>query len=185
MIVAGLDPSLSNLGMVKGHFDGVAFDPHELKLVQTSADKSAKKQVRKNSQDLQRCRELHDGLHKFIEGVDLIFVEVPVGSQSARAMMSYGACVQLLAGIKIPLIEVTPNEVKLAATGDKNATKQDMITWAVNKYPNVKWLTQKRNGHQVITAKNEHLADAVAAVEAGMQTDTFKQLLSFHRKIRA
>ncbi|WP_218958956.1 RuvC family protein [Salinimonas marina] len=120
---------------------------------------------------------------QFLLGVNLAFVEIPVGSQSARAMASYGICVGLLASIQIPIIQVTPAEVKIAATGSKTATKNEMIHWAVSQYSDADWLTTRRGGQDVVTNKNEHLADAVAAVHAGVKTDTFQQLLSFQRRI--
>lgn len=185
MILAGIDPSLRNFGLAKGACDisTGSFEPSDLLLIETASDDKNKKSVRKNSDDLRRSRELYAGMTNFLLGVDLAFVEIPVGSQTARAMTSYGICIGLLASINVPLIQVTPSEVKVAATGNKNATKKEMIEWAVNSYPSAPWLTHKRNNHFKITDKNEHLADAVAAIHAGAKTDTFKQLIAFQRKI--
>ena len=183
MRIAGVDPSLSNFGMAKGNLDfdqgHPVFDLAELFLQESKSDKANAKVVRKNSDDLNRARSLHDAMQEFIKDVDLVIVEVPVGSQSARAMASYGVCVGLLASIAQPLIQVTPSEVKLAAVGSKTASKAEMITWATEMYPDAKWLRHKQKGQWKLGNKNEHLADAVAAIHAGLATENFKQMTAF------
>lgn len=180
-IIAGLDPALSNFGMVKGELDLSNGDFILQHLELTKSESTKTKQVRKNSDDLERARMLFKGMESFLEDVDLVCVEIPVGSQTARAMASYGVCVGILASIEIPMIQLTANEVKLAGAGIKNATKQQMIDWATKTYPQAKWLTKKFKGETKYIADNEHLADALAAIYAGVKTDVFKQQLSFFK----
>lgn len=179
--VAGLDPSMSNFGMVKGNLDLISgvFQLEEMLLAETTSDKKNNKTVRKNSDDLNRARILTNDLTNFLGDVRLAFVEIPVGSQTARAMASYGLCIGILAGVTIPLIQVTPTEVKVVATGKKTATKQNMIDWAVKQYPDACWLTKKQKGVISLVSKNEHLADAVATIHAGVLTDEFNTAKTF------
>lgn len=139
------------------------------------------KQVRQNSLDLESAKQLCAAALAAAEGADAIFVEVPVGSQSARAMASYGICVGILGALRatgIPFFEVSPNEVKLSTVGKKTATKQEMIEWAMNAHPEANWPTYNRQGKlQVSEAKAEHMADATAAIYAGIATNEFQQLL--------
>lgn len=44
------------------------------------------------------------------------------------------------------------------------------------KHPKAPWLRRKQSGQDVLVNKNEHLADAVAAIHTGMQTDQFRQV---------
>lgn len=180
--MASLDPSLRNFGMVKGTIDldspNYDFTISEMLLADSETDKATKKVVRKNSDDLVRAIKLNRALTAFISDVQMVFVEVPVGSQSARAMASYGICIGVLSSIRKPMIQLTPTEVKLAAVGTKTASKEEMIAWAVAAYPNAPWLTVKRKGKVELLAKNEHLADAVAAVHAGIVTDPFTQAIA-------
>ena len=118
---------------------------------------------------------LYKALSTFLVAVDMVFVEIPVGSQSARSMASYGVCIGVLASINKPLIQVTPAEVKFIATGNKNASKAAMIDWVINKYPTADWFKKTRKEVTTFTAKNEHLADAVACIHAGVKTDEFMQ----------
>lgn len=177
----GIDPSLSNLGMCKGwvDLDTLEWEVEELLLCETKPVSS--KTVRKSSLDYDRCRELFEAQNEFVKGADFAFVEMPIGSQSANAMKSYGACIMLIATLDIPVIQVSPSEVKLKATGDKNATKEEMIAWASTKFSRINWLRQG----QKILKKNEHLADACGAVNSGLQTDDFKALQVMMKRVTA
>ena len=97
-------------------------------------------------------------------------------------MASYGICVGVLGALRasgIPFFEVTPTEVKLVSVGIKTATKDQMISWAVDKHPEANWPIQTVKGSpRIITSKAEHMADAVATIYAGMVSNTFQQLLS-------
>lgn len=182
MRILGIDPSLSNFGIVTGTLNhSHDFVPDDMTLVESKPDNKNKKVVRKNSDDLHRAQTLTNGLKPYVEQADIVMVEVPVGSQSARSMASYGICIGILSGIEKPMIQVTPTEVKLIATNSKTASKSDMIDWASNLHPQLPWLTRTVKGQTTLVAKNEHLADALAVVYAGMNTDLFQQLLAFRK----
>lgn len=185
----GLDPSMSNFGIAKMtlDLDDMALTLDDLVLVKTEpeADKKKRKAVRQNSLDLERGRILHDALIQHAQGCQIAVAEVPVGSQSARAMASYGVCIGVLSACPIPMIQVTPSEVKVAGFGVKSATKDEMIEWALQTYPAGPWLMRKAAGQMVPTAANEHLADAVAAVHAGIHTDQFRQATALMRGLKA
>ena len=115
------------------------------------------------------------------QGAQAIFVEVPHGSQSARAMASYGVCIGVLGALRamgIPFFEVNATEVKMAAVGNKTATKDEMIAWARLVHPEAPWPTYTQKGVEYVSeAKAEHMADATAAIYAGVRTPAFQQLL--------
>ena len=180
--VVGFDPSLNNWGIAEAELDlqdGFLSTP-TLSLVQPRDD-DGKKKVRRNSLDLQRAEELMTGAMAAAERAKMVFVEVPVGSQSARAMASYGICIGVLGAIRsrgIPLIEVSPEENKKIFTGDKNAPKKVMIGRAMELYPSANW---PLHGGRISEAKAEHMADAIAAIHAGVQTPMFQSLLRLYR----
>lgn len=94
--------------------------------------------MRQNSTDVDVARQLYEGAITAGLGAKACFVEVPVGSKSARAMASYGVCVGVLGGLRAsgtPFFEVTPTEVKVTSVGKKTATKEEMIAWAMAKHP--------------------------------------------------
>lgn len=180
--LVGQDPSLRNWGLAVGFYDLETKKLSVEYLDLTNPDVPKGKQVRQNSKDLESAFQLYRGAAHVTTGAHAIFVEVPVGSQSARAMASYGICVGVLGALRangIPFFEVTPNEVKLASVGNKTATKQEMIEWAMAAHPEANWPTYKQNGKDLVSeAKAEHMADAIAAIHAGMSCNAFQQMLS-------
>lgn len=109
-----------------------------------------------------------------------MFVEVPHGSQSSAAMKSYGMCIGLLGAVKgigKRFFELSEREVKKATVGNHNATKSEMIAWAMKEHPELDWPMKTEKGVQsVVEGKAEHMADAVAAIHAGLQSEQFRQL---------
>ena len=181
--VVGFDPSLNNWGLSRGVLKLIE-GTYSLKIERLSVIHPVLptgKQVRQNSKDIEAAAQLTQGAFEFAKGADAIFVEVPVGSQSARAMASYGICVGVLGALRIsgiPFFEVTPTEVKLASFGTKTATKEQMIQWATKKHPEAPWPTYKRAGEVLVSeSKAEHMADATAAIYAGVKSQPFQQLI--------
>jgi len=189
--IIGCDPSLRNFGIVKADLDldTLTFKVTSMELVKSEAtDAKTAKVVRKNSDDLNRATLLHDGFVAACDGASFAFAEVPVGSQSARAMASYGINIGVLAACPIPMIQVTPTEVKLAGTRIKTATKHEMIEAAMKAHPEALWLLYKQNGKTYkkgdVKDENEHLADAIFAIKAGLASEQFKQTLAMMRHLR-
>lgn len=141
------------------------------------------KQVRQNSLDLEAAEGLAKAAMAYAQGAQAIFVEVPVGSQSARPALAIGVCIGVLGALRatgIPFFEVTPNEVKLISVGKKDATKMEMIDWAMKKHPEAPWPMKTEKGVvSVVAGTAEHEADATAAIYAGINSNAFKQMLSF------
>lgn len=179
--VVGLDPSLSNFGISVGSLN---IDTNDLvierfHLVETKS--GDKKSIRVNSDDLRRASEIWKIVKPVVDEANLVFCELPVGSQSSRAQTSYGICIGVLACIQKPLIQMTPNEIKMFVGNRKDTTKEAIIQWAVEKQPNAPWLTKISKGQTTLLGKNEHLADSVAAIYAGLETDQYKQAVSMMR----
>jgi Holliday junction resolvasome RuvABC endonuclease subunit len=199
--LVGIDPSLSNFGFCRATYDtDIADQERRLVIngiwnVSTEIGKD-RKVVRKNSDDLARAGTLQKALQIMCKDQDIAMVEVPVGSQSARAMASYGICVGVLASCPIPLVQVLPHEVKLAAVGHRQAAKEEMIAWAAAKFPLLKWNRYAKDGKVVgkggkivatwkmgdLKSDNEHMADACGALVAGVQTDEFLRSLALFRQ---
>lgn len=188
--LVGIDPALANIGVAHFIYDvsNGKLSAESLALLETK--RGTTKQVRSNSDDLRRAQEGAKFIQGNIQNAAVVFAEIPVGSQSARAMAGYGISIGLMAGIGAhpnsfdgTLIQLMPSEVKLCATGSKHASKQEMIEWATETYPNLPWLTRKVKGKVSFIAKNEHMADACAVIHAGLQTDEFRNLTNALAKI--
>lgn len=152
----------------------------DLKLI-TTGKESNKKQVRVSSDDLRRVNELALALAEYCHAhsPQFAFVEVPSGAMDARAARGLGMAtgvLGVLAVLQIPVIEVSPMEVKVAVTGNRKtkASKLDIIKWAGSRWPDAPWLRHQGR----VTLNNEHLADALAIATAGTATPAFQQLMA-------
>jgi Holliday junction resolvasome RuvABC endonuclease subunit len=188
--ILGIDPALANTGLALAEYDLTTgeFYVTYLELLRTAPSKEGKV-VRKSSDDLERMSVLHTGVMDVIDLFKPSFAvgEVPSGTQSARGSFSNGGCCMLLAAVRkaLPLIQVSPTEVKMASVGHKHAAKEEMIEWAVAKFPRAQWLTRKSKGEVKLLADNEHLADACAAIAAGVRTEQFRQAVKLMSALAA
>lgn len=178
--VAGHDPSSRNWGIAGGSYDTNTGKLTIKTLRVVRSEPLEGKQVRQNSKDMRTANQLYEGVAPFLAAT-LTFAEIPSGSQSARASLCSGICIGVLGSLRTgsQFIEVTPNEVKLAAVGSRTATKKQMIDWAVKKHPEAPW-PRKSNG-EILMGDAEHMADAVGAIYAGLATDIFKQIIQFYK----
>tara|TARA_B100002049_G_scaffold224722_2_gene196223 strand:+ start:35 stop:622 length:588 start_codon:yes stop_codon:yes gene_type:complete len=181
--VVGIDMALANVGLVFADVDlhDGAVVIRQMDLVKTAKTKS--KQVRASSDNLQRARQIHGALNAACAQCHLAIAEVPTGGQSASTARAFGIATGLLATLPIPLIEVDQKEVKLASVGKKTASKEEMISWATELHPSAPWLVRKLKGKQVLMNDNEHLADAVAVIYAGIRTAQYAQAVAMMRSM--
>jgi Holliday junction resolvasome RuvABC endonuclease subunit len=184
----GIDPALRNTGIAIGDYDILTgkLSIFQIELAQTDIGGDGKV-VRKSSDDLARGRVIVNEIRKAIalHKPSLAVAEVPGGTQNARGAFSNGVCCGVLACLTLPLIEVSPKEVKLAATGDQHATKDQMIQSAVANWPDAGWHMGKVKGKMQLVARNEHMADACAAIQAGLLTAQFAQAVAMMNSMRA
>ena len=179
--VLGMDPSYANWG--------IAFGSLSLKTGMLSinyldtfrTEKGKTKSVRTNSDDLRRCTELTAALIPWFKQAQVIFAEIPVGSQSANGMKAYGVCCGVLGSLQTmfskQIIQVDPTSVKFNLTGKKTATKTEMIQEAFRCHPDANWPKHK-DGQ--VKAYAEHMADAIASIYAGVKTPEFQPTLAIY-----
>lgn len=176
--VTGMDPSFTHWGLASVNLDLSTGIPTIPKLRLIEPRELEGKNIRVNSNDLHRAEQLATAVFEETEDSKVIFVEVPVGSQSARAMASYGVCIGILAALRAKgkqIIQVTATEAKFHLTGNRNATKQQMIDYAWENYPTANWDLDLKKGTPL--KKSEHVADAIGSIHAGVHTPSFKQLM--------
>lgn len=114
----------------------------------------------------------------------LIVAELPVsGGKSASAHFGMGVAVTLAATIAelsgVPMRNYCWDDGKFKMTGRKSAGKDDVQTAVLAKYPVLK--TEKydfiNKRTQKPTGKFEHVADAIAVLECGVDSDVIKALI--------
>lgn len=172
--IVGIDISLNNLGASQCLYDT---EREKLTIQQVGTFcpcVSKNKQVRQNSKDLEQGLQLYQALLNVCKDAQVICVEIPHGSQSARAMASYGICIGVLSALKqnskAVFIEVSALEVK-QTVGKPNATKKEVVAWVLQQHPHAPLSTYKG---EINMTKAEHQADSIVAIYAGMKTEVFK-----------
>lgn len=182
--VLGFDPSFRNWGWASALLDldtGVMTTP-VLGLIKT-AEEPKGKQVRQNSYDIEAAEELAKGAIPLAQAAKVVFIEVPHGSQSAASMKGYGVCIGIIGAIRaagIPIIEVSESESKKTMTTRRVATKEEMIAAAQAWYPNANW---PMHAGKISAGKAEHMADAIAAIHAGVNTQQFQNLMRLFQSV--
>ena len=186
--ILGIDPSLNNTGLavIKVNEHGDLLSLEKLRLATTEADKT--KTVRRNSDDIRRARRIIDAIDEITREFSILaaVAEVPTGTQSARGSISNGISIGVLAGLHVPLIQVLPKEVKDRSVASSTASKEDIFRWAAGLFPDADWIKHTRGRSfeapdgRIYSPHNEHLADAVAAVKAGVASDDFKLIAKIH-----
>lgn len=178
--ILGADPAFANFGMalVEVDLDTLEMTPLDILLIET--EKSKNKTVRLSSDKLVRAKKIQAGFSLWQARASLIVAEIPSGAQSANAAYGFGVAVGVLASHQKPLIEVTPAEAKRAATGYANASKSDMIDWATQLWPALPWIKGQKDPY---SPKNEHMADALAIIKAGVQTQAFDNATAVYRSM--
>lgn len=185
----GIDAAFANMGFAQvtidtqrlsnGSADNEIIVCKHLQLTSTAPEDQ--KVVRKSSDRLRRAQELREALDLQCMGNTFAFVEIPSGTQNANAAFGLGIAVGVLASCPIPIVECNPMEVKAAVAGmrvKKGATKAEVIKWAVERWPAAPWLRVRGNKNGALVGANEHLADALATVVAGIKTPEFKRLIT-------
>jgi len=184
--VVGFDPSTTNWGIAIGrvnvhNIEDLLIDD----LILSKTDSEVAKGVRKDSDDLRRAGIQRVSMLGHASDAAIVVSEIPFMNPSAYPAANYnsGLVVGVLAGCPVPLIQVFPQEVKKLVTGSRNAAKEEIIEWATNKWPSAPWKTRNLKGQRLLTKDNEHLADAVASLYAGIRTDQFNQATAMMRSM--
>lgn len=186
--VVGIDPGFANTGLVAADVctsTRAIVELVEMRLITTKAIAAGKSSMRKANDDIGRARQAVTSIRSFIAKHDpkVAFTELmDWGATGKRTVFAFGICYGMIAGIERPqVIEMTPEDLRLAAGLTKGASKPDMIRWASSRFPDAEWKYAKEEGSQTIAhpdgvrhlhKDNEHMADGIAAIQAGLLSPT-------------
>lgn len=158
--IVGFDPSLRAWGISHMTYNNTTgLELKSVGVINTKKEKNSKLSVA--LQDLNACKILIEGINNNLNNIDIIVIELPIGSQSSAAMKSYSICIALSAYASthnIPTLFVSPFDVK-KVVGKTNTTKHAIVDWVNNKHPNI--LSKQ-------LYKSNHEADATVAVYAAL-----------------
>lgn len=176
--IVGCDPSFRHWGMASGY---ASLEDGELKITDMKVVHTHIKEdhtTRKSELDIRSATMLYEGVTEFIEGADIVAVEVPTGSQDYEAAKARGVVIGVLGSVKAEnFVYVTPQSVK-KVVGNPKATKAEVVAWASERHPEAPW--PKWRG-KINISQAEHMADAIVAIYAAAETPRFKQLILEYR----
>lgn len=142
-------------------------------------EKADKKQKLLAADDNHRCvgeiisrlREVHDQYHPF-----LICAESQQGSKNAHAMqlqgMAWGALSAFSYLVRTPILQVSPQQVKQALCGRKDASKDDIKDKVLERYPGAEEHTIKIKPPSL----HEHIYDAIGVGIVCLQSETIQMV---------
>lgn len=181
LTVIGMDPSLRNWGLSRCTYDTDTQQLTVRDILTISIPVLPKTDKRpKYTKDSIVTAELFRQVFEFVKGADLICAEMPFGTQNAQGMFAYGACITIVSVIShlhIPIIQISPLESK-KTTGDKEASKRQVVEWVQARNPETPFPKYKRNGEWLVSIEaSEHAADSILAIYTAMQTNSFKEII--------
>jgi crossover junction endodeoxyribonuclease RuvC len=173
MYILGIDPGFSSLGwaVCSSSSDGVL--AHYCGVIRT--EKSNKKiQLRASEDNINRAQTIYLELDETIKEheIDLVCTESMSWPRNAGVVAKMGIVWGVIASVcyasRLPMLQVSPVEIKKSLTGSKQASKEEMIAKIVELYPKLAIPSQQ--------TLQEHAADAVAAVLACRNSMLFKAM---------
>lgn len=171
MIVLGIDSGFASCGLA-----AVELQPGGEKLLRTwvtRTEKSDKKLgVRSADDTARRAREIAAEIEVALTTYKpcAIAVESPSWPRNAgvaaKMGVAFGVVFALAEWRGIPLVMASPQEVKKAMCGAKNASKDEIVLAVERRFPEVEWPRLRSTW--------EHAADAIAVVVACLPSDALR-----------
>jgi len=174
-IMLGIDIGFAATGWVAAEVIGNGeYRPIASGVIVTEKD-NHRRGLRVADSDVERCQVILRELTRTFcdHRPKALAVELPTGgAQGARANRCMGMATAIAACIVddwgLPCAWVTPQEVKKAVTGQRNASKQQMIGAIRSGYPELQWPKGKTH--------HEHVADAMGALLAARYGNEYRML---------
>ena len=179
MRVLGVDPGFASCGIVRVVIRGSLERPGDVELMKTlRTQPSAKKLKRLVSDDnLRRVRELSRTLSNHVAWSQVVccesFSPPRNASSGAKVAFVWGALVALCEAHGRPLLQATPQAIKKALTGRRDAAKRQLQEALDLHYGEANVLDAM---HQTPPGQYEHPYDALAAVHTCLDSEEVRLL---------
>lgn len=174
----GVDTGFAALGYAK--ISLTSADPGSIAQAQMGVLRTAKTAKKKNvyaaDDNLRRIAELARDLDPLLEGVAVVCIEAQSwprnASVSAKIGMAWGLVGALCARRSIPIVQVSPQNLKKALTGKPTATKEEVETGVRERFS----LDFETLLSGVPGTMYEHAFDALGAVVASWDSEVLQLL---------
>lgn len=184
MIILGIDPGFAQCGIAECDW-GRSADPDLVGMDVIVTVKSDKKLKTLSTDDrVRRTRELYKALRPYISSANVVCIEsmsLPRNaSSSAMIGLAYGAIVSLCTHYDRPLLQASPQEIKVATAGKKSATKEEVSDY----------LEQRFDYSPSLLLQNtrpswwHHAHDALGAIVACLDSEVIGIMRAFEKEKR-
>lgn len=180
--VLGIDPGFASIGWSVVRIAATGEHLVDLGVIRTEKS-AAKRNVRASEDNLERAKEIaleiQDLIGKYrIQLVCAETMSYPRNSSAAAKMaMCWGVMAAIAQQHKIPIAQATPQEVKKAVTGRKDASKEEVQEAVRGLFQPLQGAEAKHGGPYILRAVPrslwEHPYDATAAVVACRESEVF------------
>lgn len=177
-ILVGADPGLAHFGFVVVALHATGEEVLDLGIIKTEKS-DAKRKVLAADDNVRRVRELVWTLDKVLgAGTRAVCAESmshPRGASAAgKLSLSWGVLVTLVHLRQLPILQASPQEVKRAVVGRKDASKEEVADALVARYGS--GIVRKLDEKKIPQGQREHAFDALAAVVASLDSDLMRLL---------
>lgn len=178
VMVLGLDTGFSNIGWTVGRMrpgSSMCFDIVDMGHIETKKT-SRKKNVRQADDIVERGRKIAQHLEGIFEKHQpkVVCAESISWVRSSPTMCKIGICFGVLATLSavrdLPFLQATPNEIKMAVSGKKSASKeavQDLLDTMFGQVPAMFLGNLPKS-------KREHPYDSLGAIVACWESDPMR-----------
>lgn len=181
--VLGLDTGMANFGWVVGHMDKKAFTPLQAGVL--SSDSNAKKlNIKAGDDDWARSVAIANQLNGLLRTYEprVITCEAISHVRNSSAMAKIGRVFGIIAMASVqcdlPVLHATPQEIKLAICGKKDASKDDIADALDRKFHKALCglldranISRAKDG---TVGKREHAYDALGSIVTCWDHDTMR-----------
>lgn len=171
MIVLGVDPGFASMGFAAVAVDPVGDLANAVWVVRT--EKSTKKgNVRASEDNVRRAMELSFRLEEAVANWAPLAVAAETMSwprnagAAAKVALAWGVLCSVAKRHGLPLVQASPQQVKLAICGSKTASKEEVIAAVRKRWPELELPKQ--------VTLQEHAADAAAVVVACLDSEVLR-----------
>lgn len=179
MRILGIDPGFAKLGWCLAEYDGNAPSVLHMGVLETTKDT---RKVLACVDNVRRAQEIRDGLMSLTAlYVDVFCAEAMSfprnASSAAKVAMAWGVIASVAQDIHVPIVQVSPQQIKVATTGSLKASKVRVGQELCRMCPEIVSMLEP-----LAVNKREHPIDALGAIVAALGSEVIKMGLRVDQK---
>jgi len=167
VFVLGIDPGFASVGICAASIEPDRILVESVAVVRT-APSGKKRHIRAADDNLERARTIAKEIARWVDDWSPVAIcaesmSFPRSSSSAAKMaMCWGTIASIAEAHRLPVLQATPQEIKLAVAGRKTASKEEVQAGVEGHLSSF----AAKGLEEIPRSQREHVYDAIAAVFA-------------------